>query len=112
MSTTVGQLLPILEGIAPRDLAETWDNVGLQIGSRDWSVGKIWTALDPLPETVARACDSGVNLIVTHHPLFFKPLKQIDADSPAGAIIGMALANRVAIYSAHTNLDSVQGGVQ
>jgi dinuclear metal center YbgI/SA1388 family protein len=111
MSTTVGHLLPFLDNLAPRRLAEAWDNVGLQIGSRSWPVRSIWTALDPSPEVVARACDNDVDLLVTHHPLFFKPIKQIDAGSPTGTIIDLALSHRLAIYSAHTNLDSVHGGV-
>ena len=111
MSTTVGHLLPLLDRLAPPRLAEAWDNVGLQIGSRSWPVRSIWTALDPLPEVVARACDNSVDLLVTHHPLFFKPLTQIDAGSPTGTIVDLALSHRLAIYSAHTNLDSVRGGV-
>lgn len=111
MTTALSQILPILEQLAPPRLAESWDNVGLQIGSRRWPVKKIWTALDPLPAVVESACQNGVDLLVTHHPLFFKPLNHIDAESPTGRIIGMAFSHRLAIYSAHTNLDSVQGGV-
>jgi putative NIF3 family GTP cyclohydrolase 1 type 2 len=92
-------------------LAESWDNVGLQIGNRNWPVKKVWTALDPLPEVVARACESDVDLLVTHHPLFFKPVTHIDCESPIGQIVEMALTRRLAIFSAHTNLDSVPGGV-
>ena len=61
-----------LIGSHPFDLAESWDNVGLQIGSRQWPVKKIWTALDPLVEVVDQACANHVDLLVTHHPLFFK----------------------------------------
>ena len=111
MTATVGQILPILERLAPVRLAESWDNVGLQVGSRHWPVNAIWTALDPLPEVVAGACDHQVGLLVTHHPLFFKPLKQIDVESPVGRIVHMALSHRLSIYSAHTNLDSVRDGV-
>jgi dinuclear metal center YbgI/SA1388 family protein len=111
MTATVAQFVRILDHIAPPRLAESWDNVGLQIGNRDWPVKKVWTALDPLPEVVARACENDVDLLVTHHPLFFKPVTHIDCDSPLGGIAEMALSRRLAIFSAHTNLDSVSGGV-
>lgn len=111
MTATVDQFVRILDHLAPPRLAESWDNVGLQIGNRNWPVKKVWTALDPLPEVVARACENDVDLLVTHHPLFFKPVKQIDCDSPLGRIAEMALSRRLAIFSAHTNLDSAPGGV-
>lgn len=111
MAATVAQFVRIIDHLAPVRLAESWDNVGLQIGSRNWPVKKVWTALDPLPEVVARACENDVDLLVTHHPLFFKPLAHIDCDSPLGGIAEMALSRQLAIVSAHTNLDSVPGGV-
>ena len=111
MTATVAQFVRLLNDLAPARLAESWDNVGLQIGSRNWPVKKIWTALDPLPEVVAAACENDVNLLVTHHPLFFKSLKQIDCESPLGRIAEMALAGKLAIFCAHTNLDSAAGGV-
>lgn len=111
MTATVAQLIRLLDDLAPPRLAESWDNVGLQIGSRNWPVRKVWTALDPLPEVVAAAIESDVDLLVTHHPLIFKPLKRIDSDTPAGRIAEMALAAKLAIFCAHTNLDSAAGGV-
>jgi dinuclear metal center YbgI/SA1388 family protein len=111
MTATVAQIVRILDHLAPPRLAESWDNVGLQIGNRNWPVKKVWTALDPLPDVVARACENDVDLLVTHHPLFFKPIRQIDCNSPLGRIAEMALSRRLAIFSAHTNLDSVPGGV-
>ena len=111
MTATVAQIVRLLNDLAPPRLAESWDNVGLQIGNRNWPVKKIWTALDPLPEVVAAACNNDVDLLVTHHPLFFKSLKQIDCESPLGHITEMALTGKLAIFCAHTNLDSTTGGV-
>ena len=111
MTGDVAKFIEILDRIAPAQLAETWDNVGLQMGSRHWPVKKIWTALDPLVEVVAQACKNGVDLLVTHHPLFFKPLKHIDCETPLGRIVQQAMSCQLAIFSAHTNLDSVQGGL-
>ncbi|BBO67462.1 GTP cyclohydrolase 1 type 2 [Desulfosarcina alkanivorans] len=111
MTGTVAQIIRILDRLAPSRLAESWDNVGLQLGNPAWPVKKIWTALDPLPEVVADACENDVDVLVTHHPLFFKPLQRIDCGTPQGRIVETALSRRLAIISAHTNLDSVPGGV-
>lgn len=111
MTATVAQFVHLLDRLAPPRLAESWDNVGLQLGNRKWPVKKVWTALDPLPEVVASACENDVDLLVTHHPLFFKPVKRIDCDSPLGRVTEMALSHQLAIFCAHTNLDSVPDGV-
>jgi dinuclear metal center YbgI/SA1388 family protein len=111
MTWTVGDIINKLEDLAPGELAETWDNVGLQVGSRDWPVKRVWVALDPLPQVVAAACRADVDMLITHHPLIFKPLKSIDCTTPAGEIIHSALCHNMAIFSAHTNLDSAAGGV-
>ena len=111
MAATVSDFITILNRLAPPRLAEAWDNVGLQVGHREWPVKTVWVALDPLPEVVAKACKSDVDLLITHHPLFFKPIKQIDCASPVGGVVAMAAAHQMAIFTAHTNLDSVAGGV-
>jgi len=111
MSANVAQFIQLLNRIAPPRLAESWDNVGLQVGSPNWPVKKVWTALDPLPHVVESACENHVDLLITHHPLFFKPIKRIDGDSALGRITEMALSRRLSIVAAHTNLDSVAGGV-
>ena len=111
MTSTVSHIIAILNRLAPAHLAESWDNVGLQFGDGAWPVKKIEVALDPLPEVVAEACENDVDLLVTHHPLFFKPIKNIDCATPVGRIVSLAAANRLAIFSAHTNLDAVIGGV-
>lgn len=111
MPATLSDIINIIEKIAPPELAETWDNVGLQIGDQEREVHKVWVALDPLPQVVSAACEQGVDLLVTHHPLIFRPLARIDTGTPLGAIIRQAAASRLAIYSAHTNLDSAAGGL-
>jgi len=111
MTWTVGDIINRVEELAPRELAETWDNVGLQVGSREWPVKQVWVALDPLPQVVDAACRADVDMLITHHPLIFKPLKSIDCTTPAGEIIHSALRHNMAIFSAHTNLDSAAGGV-
>jgi len=110
-TVTIADMTEILEELAPTRLAETWDNPGLQIGQKEWPVRKVWVALDPLPEVVSAACDRRIDLLVTHHPLIFKPLKSIDYSSPIGRIILLSAQNSLAVYAAHTNLDSVAGGI-
>ncbi len=110
MTVTLADVLRVIESLAPTDLAEKWDNVGLQVGRRDWPVRMIWVALDPLPDVVAAACKKDVDLIITHHPLIFNPLKSIDFGNPIGSIIQTAARHQTAIFTMHTNLDSAVGG--
>ncbi|MCK5203798.1 MAG: Nif3-like dinuclear metal center hexameric protein [Desulfobacterales bacterium] len=111
MGATVGQIIKIMDQLAPPWLAEEWDNVGLQIGDPRLPVRRIWVALDPSPEVVKAACGKDVDLLITHHPLIFRPLKSIDFDTPAGSIIQIASQHQLAIFCAHTNLDIVRDGV-
>lgn len=107
----VFDIMQLMERIAPLSLAEEWDNCGLQIGSKRWPVKKIWVALDPLLPVIEAAADKQVDMVITHHPLFFRPLRNLDVDTPAGKVIERALAARIAVYAAHTCLDSAPGGV-
>lgn len=111
MAATVAQIIRIMDEVAPPWLAEEWDNVGLQIGDPRLPVRRIWVALDPGPEVVKAACEKKVDLLITHHPLIFRPLNSIDFDTPGGSIIQMAAHHQLAIFSAHTNLDIVRDGV-
>ena len=104
-------IIGVLEAWAPPTLAEEWDNCGLQVGSRKWPVKKIWVALDPLPEVVRTAAERHVDMLITHHPLLFTPLRSVDVESAVGKTIETALAAKMSIYSAHTNLDSAAGGL-
>jgi len=108
---SVGDIIGLLETLAPPGLAEDWDNCGLQVGASDWPVNKIWLALDPLPQVVEAAATDKVDLLLTHHPLLFKPLSVIDLRTDHGKIIASAIHARMAIYSAHTNLDSASEGL-
>ena len=111
MGATVAQITKILDQLAPPLLAEEWDNVGLQIGDPRLTVQRIWIALDPTPNVVKAACKKNVDLLITHHPLIFRPLKSIDFETPGGSVIQMAAHHQLAIFSAHTNLDIVKDGV-
>lgn len=92
-------------------MAEEWDNVGLQIGSSSLEVKKILVALDVDENVVQEAVDNNVQLIISHHPLLMKGIKSINIDQPKGNLISKLIKNNISVYAAHTNLDSVQGGV-
>jgi dinuclear metal center YbgI/SA1388 family protein len=108
---SVQDIINLMEELAPTRLAESWDSVGLQVGRKDWPVRSIWVALDPLPEVVAAACDQHVDLLITHHPLLFQPVKNLDFNSSVGSILYQSAVHQLAVYCAHTNLDKVYGGL-
>jgi dinuclear metal center YbgI/SA1388 family protein len=100
-----------MESLAPQALAEEWDNVGLQVGNPAYRVKSIWIALDPTYAVVKAACQKKVDLLITHHPLLFKPLRSLNFNTPVGSIIDLAVQHQLAIFAAHTNLDSALGGI-
>jgi dinuclear metal center YbgI/SA1388 family protein len=108
---SLSALIRIIETIAPPSLAEAWDNVGLQLGDPAAEVTSIWVALDPSPEVIEAACRSGIDLLITHHPLFFRALQKIDLRTPVGKIVERALRNGLAIFAVHTNLDAATAGL-
>jgi dinuclear metal center YbgI/SA1388 family protein len=108
---TVADVVRILERLAPPELAEAWDNCGLQVGAMDQAVGHVWVALDPSPPVIEGACEDGADLLITHHPLLFKPLKRIDLATATGRAIARALGAGLSLYAAHTNLDSAVDGL-
>ena len=111
MKATIADIITVMESLAPSRLAEDWDNVGLQIGDLNRPVHTIRVALDPTPNVVDAASKDGVDLLITHHPLIFHPLKVIDLNSPMGLTIQTAVLHRMAIFSAHTNLDNATDGL-
>jgi dinuclear metal center YbgI/SA1388 family protein len=111
MAHILSDIIDILDKLAPPFLAEEWDNCGLQLGDPSWSVNKIWVALDPTLQVVEAASAQKVNLLITHHPLIFKPLRSLQFNTPLGAVINLATRKNLAIFAAHTNLDSAEGGL-
>src|SRR5690625_2319087 len=101
----------MMEAWAPKKLAYDWDNVGLQIGSFQKPVRKVMVTLDVLESVVDEAVEKDVNLIIAHHPFMFKPMKQLNTDSPKGRIIHKLLQNDITVYASHTNLDAASGVV-
>jgi dinuclear metal center YbgI/SA1388 family protein len=81
------------------------------VGRPDRPIGLVWTALDPAPNVIRAAVEAGVDLLVSHHPLIFKPLQRIDGTSPAGNSILDAAAHGLCVYVMHTNYDAAPGGM-
>ena len=79
--TTVQDILTFVETLAPRELKMDWDNVGLNCGSRHNAVTKILVALDPFEHVCQEAVDIGADLVVTHHPLIFRPIPMVTDDA-------------------------------
>ena len=111
MHPSLQQILDALEEEAPSRLAESWDNPGLQIGGRSDPVERILLSLDPSLEAVRKAADIEAQLLLSHHPLLFKPLSSIDRNRYPGNIVYEAVKTGVALVSAHTNLDAALGGI-
>jgi dinuclear metal center YbgI/SA1388 family protein len=110
-SVTVADIIDVIEHLAPLALSEQWDNCGLQVGARGRQVRKVWVALDPLLSVITAAADQGIDMVITHHPLLFRSLKSIDLESAVGRVIAKAVEHHIAIYAAHTNLDSAYQGI-
>ena len=108
---TVGHIGSFLDSIAPLKLAEDWDNVGLLIGHRDQPVRRILTCLTTTPEVVKEARDTSCELVLSHHPLPFKPLKRVTSDSYYGSMVLDLIRSGISLYSAHTAYDGATHGI-
>ncbi len=89
----------------PKDLAYEWDNVGLQVGTLNKEITGVLLTLDVTKDVVKEALKKRANVIIAHHPLIFKPLKNILSDSYKGSIIETLLKEDIAVYVSHTNYD-------
>ncbi|MDR2387723.1 MAG: Nif3-like dinuclear metal center hexameric protein [Deltaproteobacteria bacterium] len=103
----VRDFVDIIESLAPLDLAEPWDNSGLQVGDPEARVKRVALALDASLDTIKKAVAAKAQLLITHHPLIFKPIKRLLSSDPLTKPAFLALANDLAVLSAHTNWDMV-----
>ena len=113
MSTSprIQSVCDFLDQFAPARLAEDWDNVGLLAGDRQAPCKRVMTCLTITPESAAEAIVEQADLIVSHHPLPFKPLRQLTTDQTTSRLLWNLAGSQVAIYSPHTGFDSAQGGI-
>src|SRR5215213_10015891 len=93
----------LLHTLAPPELAADWDNSGWQVRLEDGPLTGILVSLDAAPAVIAEAAESGANLLVTHHPLFFRGPRSLDASDPVGATALAAARAGVSILALHTN---------
>lgn len=100
-----------MEQWAPRAYALPHDPIGLHVGDPQWHVTHVLTALDVTQDVVAEAISVGAQLIVAHHPLWFRPLSAVRLDQPSGKLLQTLLTHRVSVFVAHTNWDVADGGV-
>lgn len=108
---TIDTVAAFLTRLAPTRLAEDWDNVGLLVGDRRRDAQRVMTCLTVTPATAAEAIERKADLIVAHHPLPFRAVKQLTADTTVGRMLLDLIAARIAVYSPRTAFDSARQGV-
>ncbi len=107
----IGEFKVLMERLAPVSLAEDWDNAGLQVGEDGDEVSKVLISLDVTAEVVAEAESTSCDMILSHHPLIFRPISSVSGDSLTGRLIRRACTAGISVFAAHTNLDSARGGL-
>lgn len=108
---TIRDISAFLGRFAPLELAESWDNVGLLLGDSSVQVQRVMTCLTVTPESVGEAVAEGVQLIVSHHPVLFRPVQRLTAEAPEGGMLLALLRAGIAVYSPHTAFDNSAGGI-
>lgn len=104
-------VLSVLDSVAPFESAEQWDNVGLMVGDPLQDISSILVSLDATDDVIETARSEKIDLIITHHPLIFHPLKKIDLTDNISRKIGKLIRTGISLISIHTNFDSAHGGV-
>lgn len=109
--TTIQEVCQYLHEVAPLSLAEGWDNVGLLLGDDSANVARILTCLTLTPDVADEAIEVGARLIVTHHPVLFKPVQRLTASSSEGRMLLKLMRHGIAVYSPHTAYDNSATGI-
>ena len=110
-ASTLARVVEVLDARYPPSSAETWDAVGLVCGDPASSVRRILWAVDPVEAVVDEAIEAGVDLIVTHHPLFLTGVHSVAATTAKGRVIHRLVGAGIGLYCAHTNADIADPGV-
>lgn len=106
----ITEIISLMRNFASEDMAEAWDNTGLLVGDEDLSVSNVIVALDCTEDCIAQAIQKKAELIITHHPVIFKPVKKVNTSSATGRKIINLIKNGIAVYCSHTNLDITENG--
>ena len=106
----IREIIDALERFAPLPLHDDYDNSGLQVGTTETEVSGVLLCLDVTRQVVDEAMKSGCNMIISHHPLLFRPLKKLTDDN-IGSIVMDAVRAGITLYASHTNLDNAGKGV-
>lgn len=104
-------IIQLMEKLAPKHYAVPDDRIGLQIGSLRKEIKRVLVALDVTQAVADEAAELGSELIIAHHAPLYRPLKHLQTDTPEGALMASLLRNDIAVYVAHTNLDTAEGGM-
>ncbi len=108
---TIREIAEVIEQLAPLSLGEGYDNVGLIVGRADDQVHKALVAVDVTEQVLDEAEREGCDLIITHHPIIFQPLKRLNSSSIVERCVERAIRSGIALYACHTNLDSAHDGM-
>ncbi|MBI3411819.1 MAG: Nif3-like dinuclear metal center hexameric protein [Planctomycetes bacterium] len=108
---TIAAVVEFLNALAPSRLAADWDNVGLLLGDAAAPAASIMTCLTVTTESAAEAIEAGAKLIVSHHPILFRPSKRLTTATIEGSILWSLAGAGVAVYSPHTAFDNAPGGI-
>lgn len=108
---TLAEVVAAMKDLYPPALAESWDAVGLVCGDPDAPVSRVLFAVDPVAATVDEAISIGADLLITHHPLFLRPVNSVAADTHKGRLVHSLISNECALLTAHTNADRGRHGV-
>jgi dinuclear metal center YbgI/SA1388 family protein len=111
MTINVRNIIAALEQIAPLPLQESYDNAGLQVGLTEVEVSGALLCLDVTEQVLQEAVEHHCNMVIAHHPLLFRGVKHLGDATLVERCLRFAVKHDIAIYAAHTNLDSVAGGV-
>lgn len=103
------EIIEVLESLAPRSMACEWDNPGLLAGRRDKEVKRIFLAVDATDEVLEETRRAGADLLITHHPLIFKPLSRVTDEDFIGRRILRMIQDDLAYFAMHTNFDAAPG---
>jgi dinuclear metal center YbgI/SA1388 family protein len=105
-----GKFYRIIESICPSELAEDWDNCGIQIDTEYDDVDRVLVALEVTDQVIREAIDKNVDMIVTHHPLIFGSIRSVDCHDVTGGYVYQLIRNGISVYSCHTSFDALEGG--